>query len=253
MHHRSYIGEIVYRHDSGVDEGRERFHIAVQPSGARTLVAHCEMFNDRLIRDVSYSLDAQWRPEECYVRVTIDEAVTGSALFRFSDRVIECDALTQTEGRISQRLPVPERVPSFGAHPVCCDTWHSKIGDLRRGTRRTVMLRNLGMSSALPNGGSGPIASLCDVEVEYVGEQDVTTPAGSFSTRHFRNRGIFPSGPRPPVEIWAATEDFIPVRAHWDLLAQTYELVSLRVEEGKPVESGYGTTLERMNGFMESR
>jgi len=250
MRHRSYIGEISYRHDSGVEEGCERFHISVQPSGARTLVAHSEMYNDRLIRDVSYSLDAQWRPEECYVRLTIDEEVTGSALFRFFDRAIECEAFTKTEGRISQRLPVPERVPSFGAHPICCDTWHSKIADLRRGTGNTVMLRNVGMSSALPNGGSGPVASLCDVEVEYAGEQELTTPAGTFSTRRFRNRGLFAGGPRPPVEIWAVSEDFIPVKAHWDLLAQTYELVSLRVEEGETADSGHGTTLERMNAFM---
>ncbi len=253
MPHRSYIGEIAYLHNSGHEEGREHFHITVQPSGARTLVAHCEMYNDRLIRDVSYSLDAQWRPEECYVRLTIDAEVQGSALFRFFDRVIECDAITRRQGRISQRLPVPERIPSFGAHPVCCDTWHSKIGDLRRGGQRSVMLRNVCLSSALPNGGSGPVASLCDVSVDWVGEQQLTTPAGTFSTQHFKNRGLFDGGDRPPVEIWAATEDFIPVRAQWALLTQTYELVALRVEAGKTHESPHGTSLERMNDFMRAQ
>ena len=250
---RSYIGEIAYLHDSGDEEGREYFHISVQPNGSRTLIAHCEMYNDRLIRDVSYSLDAKWRPEECYVRLSIDEEVQGSALFRFFDRVVECDAITVRDGRISQRLPVPERIPSFGAHPICCDTWHSKIGDLRRGTQDSVTLRNVCLSSALPNGGSGPIGSLCHVDVEYVGEQDLTTPAGTFGTRHFKNRGLFGDGDRPPVEIWATTEDFIPVRAHWALLTQTYELVALRIEDGKSFESAHGTTLERMKEFMREQ
>lgn len=253
MRHRSYIGEIAYLHDDGDEEGREYFQITVQPSGARTLVAHCEMYNDRLIRDVSYSLDAQWRPEECYVRLCIDEEVQGSALFRFFDRVVECNAFTLRDGRLSQRLSVPERIPSFGAHPICCDTWHSRIGDLKRGGQSAVTLRNVCLSSALPNGGSGPVASLCDLEIEWVDEQELTTPAGTFSTRHFKNRGLFGSGDRPPVEIWAATEDFIPVRAHWDLLAQTYELVALRIEEGKPGESAHGTSLERMSEFMRNR
>ena len=253
MRHTSYIGEIAYRHDNGDEEGRERFHITVQPGGARTLVAHCEMYNDRLIRDVSYSLDTQWRPEECYVRLSVAEKVQGSALFRFLDRVVECDAITVRDGRISQRLPVPERIPSFGAHPVCCDTWHSKIGDLRRGQQNSVTLKNVCLSSALPNGGSGPVASLCDVDVEYVRDEEITTPAGTFKTRHFRNRGLFDGGDRPPVEIWASTEDFVPVRAHWDLLSQTYELVALRVEDGTPEESPHGTSLERMNEFMRDR
>ena len=52
--------------------------------------------------------------------------------------------------------------------------------------------------------------------------------------RHFRPLDAFvrlrradADPDRPPVEVWAYSDDFIPARLRWDLLGQTYELVEL--------------------------
>ena len=85
MAHSTYRGKIVYLTDGVGEEGREYFTVTVQPDGSRTLRAQCEMDNDGLLRDVIYSLDGQWQPEECFVRLTIGGKFQGSAVFRFTD------------------------------------------------------------------------------------------------------------------------------------------------------------------------
>lgn len=253
MAHRTYSGKIVYLTDDVGEEGREFFTVTVQPDGSRILRALCEMDNDQLIRDVVYALDADWQPEECYVRLTLAGKFQGSAVFRFQDDRVECDALTAQEGRVSQRFDVAERVPSFGAHPICCDTWHAKKGDLLRGQGAIGKLRNIALSSPLPNGGSGPLTSFVNVDVEYVGEEEITTPAGTFKTKHMLNHSLRDGGTKPPVEIWAYSDDFIPVRGRWELLHQTYELVELNFRE--PVTSNASSassSLDRLAAFEET-
>jgi hypothetical protein len=231
MRHLTYSGKILFLTDEYGEEGREYFTVTVQPDGARTLRAHTEMDNDGLIRDVTYTLTHDWRPEECFVHLVTHGKFAGSAIFRFFDDRVECEALTATEGRITQVVPQTARIPVFAPHPVHGDSWLSKVGDLLRGDDRFAMIRNLGMSSPLPNGGSGPTASFVDNKIEYIGEETITTPAGTYKTQHFKNWPLREGGINPPVEIWAYSEHFIPIRARWDLLHQTYELVELKITE----------------------
>jgi len=227
MKHRTYRGKILYNTDGKGEEGREYFTVTIQPDGSRTLRAHCEMDNDELLRDVVYTLDGQWRPQDAFVRLSIQNKFQGSAWFRFTDRSLECETYTADAGRLSQRFAIAGYPPSFGGHPICCDTWHAKAADLRRGTNTMQAIEGIAMSSPLPNGGSGPMLSLSAVDVEFVGTESVTTPAGTFETKHFKNfsrrRGFV-----HPVEIWAHSEDFVPVKCRLGLLGQTYELVEFQ-------------------------
>ena len=224
MKHRTYRGKILYLTDGKGEEGREYFTVTVQPDGARTLRAHCEMDNDELLRDVVYTMDGQWRPQDAFVRLTIDNRFQGSAWFRFTEHSLECETVTADAGRLTQRIATAGYPPSFGGHPICCDTWHAKAADLRRGDRREQAIEGIAMSSPLPNGGSGPTLTLSAVDVEFVGIETITTAAGRFETKHFRNYSRR-RGRAHPVEIWAYSDDFVPVRARWDLLGQTYDLV----------------------------
>ncbi len=250
MRHRTIIGKLAYLTDGVREEGREYFHITVQSDGSRTLRAVCEMDNDALIRDVTYSLGPNWMPQECFVRLTQREKFVGSALFRFFDDRIESDVQTVTEGRVRQVLPIDAPLPSFGAHPSCCDTWHAKAADLRRGDPSEYLLRTA-TSSPLPHGGSGPIASAVNVNVKYIGEETITTPAGTFATRHFEDWFLRRTPPPPPVVVWMTGEDAIPVRLRWDLLSQTYELVELKIIEGRDAGAS-ADSLTRMAQFQKS-
>ncbi|MFL2771167.1 MAG: hypothetical protein ACJZ9F_09165 [Rhodospirillaceae bacterium] len=253
MSHRTYRGKIVYLTDGVGEEGREFFAVTVQPDGSRILRAHCEMDNDKLIRDVVYALDGNWQPEECFVRLTIAGKFHGSAIFRFTNTQVTCDALTAADGRLSQSFDVSERIPSFGSHPLCCDTWHSKKGDLLRGDGTTGKLRNVAMSSPLPNGGSGPSLSFVGLDVHFAGMEEITTPAGKFETKHMINQSLRDGRTMPPVQIWAYSDDFIPIRGRWELLHQTYELVELSFSDPAQVkESNAGSSWDRLSEFVKA-
>lgn len=227
MQHRSYRGKILYLTDGKGEMGREYFHVTVHGNGDRTLRAYVEMDDDDLIRDVTYTVNRAFQPLDAFVRLTIKDRFTGSAWYRFSDTQMECEAFTAGEGRIRYERATTKRAGSFGCHPVCCDTWHCAAAWHSGGTPGRRTLTEVGMSSYLPNGGSGPDLGQIDLNVDYVDDKRVTTPAGSFATRHYVNLRVGAPANRPPVEIWAFSSDFIPATIRWELLKQTYELVEL--------------------------
>ncbi len=227
MRHRTYAGKIVYLTDGAGEMGRERFRVTVHDDGRRTLRAICEMDDDELLRDVTYTVDRHFRPLDAFVRLTIGEAFVGSGWYHFTETAVTCEAVTASAGRVSYRRSIDGRPPSLGAHPICCDTWHSAAAFSADPVLGRKTLGGVIMTSHLPNGGSGPEIGTVDLRVEYHGDEGVSTPAGQFTTRHFANQRADAAPGRPPVEVWAYSDDFIPARLRWDLLGQTYELVEL--------------------------
>lgn len=224
MKHRTIRGKILYLDNETRETGREWFTITVQPDGRRTLRAQCEMDDRRLLRDVIYSVDADWYPLDCFVRLSIEERLTGTGWFRFTDRLAECETFTAAAGRLSQRRDLTERTPSFGAHPVVCDIWHLARFDRSKGERIQTS-RNVLLSAREPDGGSGPMFSAMDLTIEYVGREEVTVPAGTFEADHFRflldNVGM------EPEELWCVGEDFLPIKIAYPIFNATYELAEL--------------------------
>ncbi len=225
MRHRSYHGKVLYLTDDIGEMGREWFYVTIQPGGTRTMRATCEMDNDRLVRDVVMTVDANWYPVDAFVRLTINEALVGTSWFYFTDNSAECQAYTSREGRISQSFETDKRTRTFGAHPVHGDAWGLA------GWKRDKKIDENGnaiifSSSHLPNGGSGPYLHPIDptlARINYIGFENVTVPAGTFYTEHFQ----FLVGDYPPIDIWSYSDDCIPVRLRWDLLNQSYDLVEL--------------------------
>ena len=76
MKHRTIRGKILYPDNDTGETGREWFTITVQPDGRRTLRAQCEMDDRGLLRDVIYSVDTDWYPLDCFVRLSIEERLT---------------------------------------------------------------------------------------------------------------------------------------------------------------------------------
>ncbi|MEQ8248543.1 MAG: hypothetical protein RID42_12770 [Alphaproteobacteria bacterium] len=220
MKHRTYRGRIDYIHDDIGERGREWFTVTVQPDGSRTLRSHCEMDDTRILRDVVYTVDKEWRPIDSYVRLTVAEEFMGAAWFRFGPTNVECEGYTAKEGRISQKVPVMEWPRSFGAHPVVCDIWHLGAWDWSSGEAEQGWASI--MSSPLPNGASGPMIGRGKFRAQLVGDEEMTVPAGKFQVKHF----VFPlreSG-HPPEHVWYHGDDLLFVKIRWDLLKTTYVL-----------------------------
>lgn len=229
MQYKTYRGKILYIHDEKGERGREWFTLTKHPNGDRTVRVMCELYDVDLLRDVIYTVDANWKPVDAYVRLTQYDEFMGSGWFHFTNRQAECETFLADGGRISQRIDVTSRPPSFGPHPVICDVWHIGAYD-RKSSQRVQTLKDTLMSSPLTTGASGPLlgttvmsykqSHLKEFDIEYVETDEVTVPAGTFQADHFR----YLLGDNPPYDIWCFGDDLIPIKLRFDVTGTTYHL-----------------------------
>jgi hypothetical protein len=224
MEHGTRSGRIEYNTDGAGLMGFEEFRITLHTDGSRVLRAYCEMFNDRLIRDVHVAVDAAWSPRTAFVELRLDDRLVGSGHYTFGDDTVELQRITATAGREVLSRPLPGMAPTFGSHSLQNDAWMYAAFDALRGSRQEAVMENAVVCSRLPNGGDGPGLHLSTQHHRYVGDEPVTTPAGRFDCRHYE----FLFEQWPPIHYWVHGDDYLLVRCRWDLFNQTYELAKLR-------------------------
>jgi hypothetical protein len=204
--------------------GREFFSISVQKNGLRTMRAVCEFVEEGITRDVTYTVGADFRPLECYVRVALEDRVVGSGWFRFDDTIAEGEGFTAAEGRFHQRIKVPERVKAFGSHPICSDIW--RLAHLKAtGKDQPQVLTNCMNSSPLAHGESGPILGQREYTYFYRGAETVTVPAGSYDCQRFD----WPVRAGKTLCMWASGADYLPVRITFPEGNKRYDLMEISV------------------------
>ncbi len=222
MEHTTYRGQIAYIGDDAGKRGHEWFTTTRHSNGHRTLRAISEIYDSKVLRDATVTVDQKFRPLDAFIRLTVNEQFMGSGWFRFTDTEAECETFMAEGGRVSQRIAVKHHPPFFGAHPVANDCWVG--GSLDRTTPNTVLLEGGMMSSLLPNGASGPMLSPMTLRTQYVGLESVTVPAGTFEAYHFR----FLVDDMAAEDVWCYGDDLIFVKIRWDQLKTTYELLELK-------------------------
>ena len=221
MQHRTVTGRIAYRRFDGVLRGHESFHLTAHTDGDRTIRAVSEIYDSGILRDVTYTVDRNWRPKDAAIRLRIRDRFVGSSWCRFDGRKAECEAFLADGGRISQKLVLDAPPDSFNPHPVQADMWH--FAAYRHGGERVQTMKVL-TASPLHDGASGPMLATLDVPIEYLGKEKMTVPAGTFDAEHFR---FLHEGGWPPQDAWCWGEDLILVRMDWDYTETTYELVEV--------------------------
>jgi hypothetical protein len=220
--HRSYSGEVAYFRGSE-SNGKERFAVTIQPDGTRIMRAQCEIYDTRVLRDVTVTVDADWMPLVAFIQLAIGGQFAGSTWFNFSGHVALAEGYTAADGRFSQRMELDAPVDAFGTHPIHADAWN--LARLRRSGGKRITSERL-TSSARSDGGTGPaLVRLPANHIAYdlIGPEPVTVPAGTFDARHF-TMTVIPK--ERVIDVWAFGDDCIPA------LMQTsderrYELVRL--------------------------
>lgn len=213
---RRIAGRIHYLKGEDV-QGREDFAIDVREDG-RTIRSYCEIDDDGLTRDASWTLDAAHYPVEGHVRVVQKGALIGSAWYRFSESETECESLTEAMGRSSQRLS--GRPQYLGLHPL--------IGDgmiaLARGVDEPGVERVIESVTCSYdiNGETSLVALPIDIGVTYVGMEDIEVPAGKFSARRY---ALCWQPYWPAAHLWVHGDDALFLRLSWDVSGTTSELV----------------------------
>lgn len=212
MGHKTIRGEICYTSNKpgreGMVRGREYFNVTHQADGVRVIHAHCEIDDaPNVIRDVMMSLDADWYPIDCSVRLTVGDRYEGTGLMFLNEGEACCETVNRRDGRITQRIKLDGRVRWLGAHPICGDAMCLKIYDLSQGPGRQFF-PNLMLTSPDHRGATGPMLFTLGFGIEYVGKERITVAAGTFDALHFRyvdTAGQLPEE-HPPYDVWC-TDD----------------------------------------------
>ena len=223
MDSRSISGTIEYITDGVGLEGRETFEITRFTGGGRLLRARSEMFNDRLVRDTLLTVNEKWEPQVAQLHLMLNDAHAGAGQYCFEPSVVRFDGHLANDGFVSDSRVLTRPAPAFAGHAVQNDAWlYAALEHVRRGAAE-ANLDGVVLSSRLPNGGDGPALKFSDQRHRYIGDEVIETRAGRFETRHYE----FLLADRPSIHYWITGPDFLFVRARWDLLRQTYDLVEL--------------------------
>lgn len=235
MVHKTITGKILYTSRKpgreGHERGREYFTWTKHTDGSRTLRALCEIDepDPTVLRDITYSLDANDMPTDCFVRLMIGDKFMGAGLFRITPESVECESFGPLIGRVSQKMPVGGDFDGFGTHPISGDAYITKKID------KTLGAHDRKFRTFLPSpdhrGATPPLIAETNIYLGYVGEETITVAAGTFEASHYRftdPHGDMAGG-HPDYDVWVtADEDAIFLKGGVGGYMQTwYELVEL--------------------------
>lgn len=208
--HKVYKGTITYLSHKperlNQERGREFYTLVVHGDGSRTITVHTGI-DDRpsVHRDAIYSLDKDWLPLDCMMRLTVGDKFTGTGWMKFHDSWAECETFTATEGRVRQTMQTKGRLKTFQNHAIACDSWHFKHYDIAKGGVQRI--DQILLSSPDHRGATGPLFYAIGMNLDYVGREKVTVGAGTFDAYHFQFPGTkeLPEE-HPPYEIYVTTD-----------------------------------------------
>lgn len=215
---RGARGRYLYRTLSEQKErGGEQWRLSVHPDGSRTMRMFVRIADTGVLRDVTYRVDPGFRPKEMYTSLWVKGKPAGSGLYTVTGNRLEA-IVNGPHGRLTQEVAVPERF-SMVPHPVATDGWHFWYYDEAKGGVQEGSVYNPDTLGA----GAGSILGVRQsLPLRLVGREEVTTPAGTFATRHFEMAGAF--------QIWVAEADAMMVRMTLPAADREYVLVEYEEE-----------------------
>lgn len=190
------------------ERGREFYNIIKYGSGGRTISVHTEI-DDRpsVMRDATYTVDENWMPQDCFVRLTVADKFMGSGWFKFNDTHAECETFTALEGRISQNYKLKHGpLKSFQNHAIACDSWHFSHYDLTKGPGEQ-RINEILLCSPDHRGATGPMLFPLGLDIVYIGDEKITIGAGTFESHHFQvptNKEL--PEEHPPYEVYTTND-----------------------------------------------
>ena len=236
MTHRSVRGTIRYTSKQpqrmDCERGREYFTITQQDDGMQVLHAHCEIDDEpAVLRDVLLSLDRDWQPRECVVRLSVGGRHEGTGFMRFTEQHAQCRTFDGQGECTKQQIELSQPLRWLGAHPLCGDALCLRLYDRDQGPGREFFPQ-LMLTSPDHRGATGPELFLFGCGVQYLGEEQVSVGAGRFDALHFRfieTAGQLPQE-HPPYDIWCTADgEYLFLKGEVGGYMQTaYELTELQ-------------------------
>jgi hypothetical protein len=217
-------GRIAYLDLQRVETGSEHFSLTRYADGGRTVRCECHFYDLALVRDVTLTLDADWRPNDAYLRVNHAGKALGAGWFRFGNNEVHCDAIDGSGAHRHWSRSFAGPKPAFGAHPIINDGLWTALFDMRYPDKVQRLADCITYSKELVGKESIAIETF-DLDIGFKGMQTITVPAGSFLCRSYAVQLI---GLDAPFLIWTWGDDHITVKESWAEMPFTYELAELK-------------------------
>lgn len=223
-------GRLAYRKKStGLERGREDFWLTRNRDGSRTLRSLAMTDDSRFVRDVTFTLGADRRPQDVFVRLQVEGRLQGTGYFRTAGDTLHVVTDTADAGHAVQAVKVPPRF-HVTSHAVMLDGWPFWALDPHGPKKQEVWVYN---TSTKWNGTDGPSGRMETIDVADLGEEDVTVPAGTFRCRRYSldSRHVKDV---PTSQVWVTGDDLLLVRYDWSGFDLEYVLTRLVREDPRP-------------------
>jgi hypothetical protein len=207
-------GEIEHRNTAtGKVTGGETWDVTVHTDGSRTVRATDHVDGVGHLYTVVMRVGAEFQPREAFTQYWKGGVFRNASLFLVADGVI--DVTTRFADSITREtVKVPERF-SFIPHPLATNVWPGWYYDKVKGGVQTITVYDMAMGTEAPMR-SGQVRTH---GLEYLGEEDVTVPAGTFRCDHFRIDDV--------VDYFVTGPDALFVKFIWKSVRTEYVLTSL--------------------------
>ncbi|MSO97156.1 MAG: hypothetical protein EXR11_02905 [Rhodospirillaceae bacterium] len=193
-------GTIAYRVKStGAVNGYETWRLSVHPDGSRTMAATVQYSPRDIQRHVIHRIDAQLRPLDTYALYWIDGQWRGTALVTRGNGELNVSANTP-EGPLSQNLKAPEHI-TIVPHVLAVDSWRALMVDKTKPGPQAIASYGF---DATAQGVTSLLGKAMNYRLTYNGPEQVTVPAGTFASDHFRIEDT--------VDIYVTSQDAIVVK-----------------------------------------
>jgi hypothetical protein len=209
-------GTIAYRVKStGVLNGHETWRLSVHPDGSRTMNATVRYSPRDVERHVVQRVDKNFGPLETYAQVWSGGAWRGAAFLRAAGKTLNVTAATPS-GEQTQTLAIGDRL-AVVPHVLATDSWRAMLYDKAKGGVQSVPAYNF---NGAADGPTALLGRLMEYRLAYIGAQQVTVPAGTFSTDHFRIEDA--------VDIFISGADGLLVKFNYPAIDREHHLIEYR-------------------------
>ncbi len=187
---------------SGRWRGEDEWTLTVNADGTRTMRMLTLVQETGVMRDIVHRVDENFRPVEMFTATYKDAVRTGTGLFVFDGDVGHA-LVNSPHGFLTQEIRVPEQF-AMVPHSMASDGWYFPHYDREQGGVQQIPIVN---PHGWGNTNGSILARIQSAPIEFVGEERITVPAGTFDTEKWT---ITNGGDR--YWVWVYGEDHVMVK-----------------------------------------
>lgn len=192
-----------YEADGETLRGREAFRMIVHGDGSRTMTVFKDMPNNSRQYTIILRVAENFRPIESFSSYWQDDGFKGSVRVTVDGDTLH--AVSWGPGGPAEHSMTVPPVVAVVTHAEALNAWNASVIDPTGNPSLDNVEQPRPTYFISPTrGAAGPVlGSLRALTTTRLGEETITTPAGTFETVHYTNG---------PLEVWATKEDRILVK-----------------------------------------